>query len=196
MGYACDFPECVLDLAAVALLEHENRYTRLSELVGRGNERVGIFLHGIADEDQGAYFEQLGFLLGVDEDLLDLGMTGLAHDLRHDLGELLGPGDPAGGAAFAQAAVIDQLHVETAGGGDLTKHFGLEFAGGVPGWLPASGGIEGEDEAAASGWCCRFDCGELVQEFVDLRECRRDLAAVCDGPILSIRHWVPPLFDC
>ena len=68
MGYARDFPERALDLAAVALLEHENRHTRLSELVGRGNEFVVLLLAGVADEDESGHLEQAGFALGVGEE--------------------------------------------------------------------------------------------------------------------------------
>src|SRR5215471_17036400 len=110
MGYARDFPECVLDLAAVALLEHENRHTRLSKLVGRGNEFVVLLLAGVADEDESGHLEQAGFALSVDEDLADLCPAGAAMDARHQSSELTRICDPARTAAFGEVAVVDQLH--------------------------------------------------------------------------------------
>src|SRR5215471_16186389 len=117
MGYARDFPERVLDLAAVALLEHENRHTRLSELVGRRNEFVVLLFAGVADEDESGHLEQAGFALGVSKDLADLCLAGAALDARHQPGELARICDPARAAAFGEVAVVDQLHAETADGG-------------------------------------------------------------------------------
>src|SRR6516165_3233647 len=74
---------------------------------------------------------------------------------------------------------MDQLHVETTDGGDLTKHFGLQFAGGIPSRLPAGGGIEGEDEAAASAYRGRGATLEFGQEGVNLGACGRALATRC-----------------
>jgi len=68
----------MLDLAIVTFLEHEHRDLELSELGGFVGERIGIFLHGVADEDQGADLKQLSFLLSVGEDLAYLGFPGCA----------------------------------------------------------------------------------------------------------------------
>src|SRR5262249_6113983 len=105
MGQAGDFTKDVLDLTIVTFLEHEYRLLEASEPVGLVSERVWVFLHGVADEDEGAELEQLGFLGGVGKDLLDLGFSGAAHRLRHDVGEMTAIGHPAGGAALAEAAV-------------------------------------------------------------------------------------------
>src|SRR6516165_8956157 len=140
MGYARDFPECVLDLATVALLKHEDRHTRLSELVSRWNEFVVLLLAGVADEDESGHLEQAGFALSVGEDLADLCPAGAAMDARHQPSELVCVCDPARTAACREVAVINQLDTETADGGDSFEHVALELAGHVPGVISARGG--------------------------------------------------------
>ena len=68
---------------------------------------------------------------------------------RHQLGEPLGLRHPARGPAFVQAAVVDELDVEPADRRRLAEHVGLQPAGGIPGRLPAHGGVEREDQPAA-----------------------------------------------
>src|SRR5262249_62165699 len=116
MGYARDFPERVLDLTAVALLEHENRHTHLSELVGRRNEFVVFLLAGVADEDESGHLEQAGFALSVGEDLADLRPSGAAMDAGHQSGQLIRVRDPTRTAAFREVEVVAQLDAETASG--------------------------------------------------------------------------------
>ena len=53
------------------------------------------------------------------------------------------------GAAFVEAAIIDQADVETAERRRLAKHVGLQRAGHVPGRLPAHGGVEREHQPAS-----------------------------------------------
>jgi hypothetical protein len=50
--------------------------------------------------------------------------------------------------ALAGATVINQLEVEATNASGGLEHLGLELAGGVPGCIPAVGGVEGEDEAS------------------------------------------------
>src|SRR6516162_7136869 len=183
VGQAGDILEGLLDQTISTLLEHEGGRTETAEGACCAQDGIGAFLEGVAYEYERADLEQLGFLGGVGKDLFDLGFTGAAHHLRHDLGELTAIGHPAGGAALAEAAVIDQLEVEATDGSGGLEHLGLELTSGVPGRLPAGGGVEGEDEAAASGWYCRFGCGEFGQKFIDLGERWRALATACD-----VRH--------
>jgi len=98
---------------------------RRPSFAGFVGERIRVFLHGVTDKDQGAHPQELGFFLRVLEHFLNLGMTSLAHDLRHGLGQLLGALDPARAPALAQTPVIDQLHVEATSGGDLPEHLAL-----------------------------------------------------------------------
>src|SRR5262249_13905004 len=153
------------DFTIASFLEHERWHAETSELTSLMDECIGIFLHSVTDEGQGADLQQFSFLLGMGEDLTYLGFPGRAHDLRHGFGQLGGVRDPAGGAAFTEAAVVEELHVELADGGDFAEHIGLEGTGGIPGWLPASGGVEGEDEAAVPGRCAVFD--QVLEKRVD-----------------------------
>jgi hypothetical protein len=67
-------------------------------------------------------------------------------DPAHELGQALRVADPLRGAAFVEAAIVDQLDRQAAQAGDLAKHFSLQVTGHVPGLLAAHGGVEGEDE--------------------------------------------------
>ena len=113
-------------------------------------ERVGVFLHSIADEGQGADLKQLGLALGVDEDFTDLGMAHSTVDLFHQSGEMIGPRDPLGGWTPIEAAVVDQLDRKPADRFDLLEHLGLKLAGHLPGRAPAGGSVESEDEPSRS----------------------------------------------
>src|SRR5262249_20465529 len=142
LGYASDLTKDVLDPLIVAFLKHEGRHTETSELAGFGDQLVLVFLKSIADEDQRAHLEQLGFLLGVDEDLAQLRVSDPAHETGHDLGKVPGIAGPARGRALILAAIIDQLNIESAGGSNLTEHLSLQVAGRIPGRLPARRSVE------------------------------------------------------
>ena len=58
-------------------------------------EIVRVLLHGVADEDQCLYFEELAFAPGMGEHLADLGMAHAAVDAFHQAAEVFGLGDPA-----------------------------------------------------------------------------------------------------
>ena len=78
----------------------------------------------------------------------DLRVAAAAVDARHQPGERLGLADPARGAAFAEPAEIQELHVEPADRGGGLEHLRLNAAGEVPHRLPAQRGVEREDEPA------------------------------------------------
>ncbi len=139
----------VLGHRVVALLEHEHRHAEQAEFAGRLAQIVDLLLHGVADEHHRLHALLAIFLAGVAEHLADLGVAAAAIDARHQRGEFLGSRDPAGGAAFAQAPEIDQLDIEPAGACRLAEHVGLQRAGGIPGRLPAHGGVEREDQPPA-----------------------------------------------
>ena len=68
----------------------------------------------------------------------------------------------------ATAAEIDELHVEAADRLGFQEHFGLELARGVPGRLPAHGGVEREDQPATSGVCRSKPGAHAIEERIDL----------------------------
>jgi len=84
------------------------------------------------------------------EHLADLGLAAAAVDLAHERGEAGAVRDEAGGAAFAEAAEIDQLHVEPARTRRRVEHAALKRLGEIPCWLPTHGGVEGEDQPPAT----------------------------------------------
>ena len=69
-----------------------------------------------------------------------------------------------------EPAEIDQLDIEPADRRRLAEHVGLQRAGGVPGRLPAHGGVEREDQPPAfAGGRRRAERAHLVDECLDLR---------------------------
>src|SRR5215831_2155808 len=54
LGQLRNIPERLLDLIVVSFLEHERRHSEATELAGFMGESVGVLLHGVTDEDQGA----------------------------------------------------------------------------------------------------------------------------------------------
>jgi hypothetical protein len=60
------------------------------------------------------------------------------------------------------------LHFEAAGASDLAEHLGLQLASSVPGLLTAGGGIEGEDDAAASTTSSAGKLFDLGEEAIEL----------------------------
>ena len=80
--------------------------------------------------------------------LADLGVAAAAIDLAHQFRQLRAVGNPSGGAALVEAAIIDEPDIKAAECGRLAKHVGLQRAGHVPGRLPAHRGIEREHQPA------------------------------------------------
>jgi putative ABC transport system substrate-binding protein len=78
----------------------------------------------------------------------DLGMTGLASDLPHDIGECVWVRNPTRCLAFARATVEDKLHVEAAFRSFL-KHFDLDLTGKVPSRLPTLCRVKPKDQPRA-----------------------------------------------
>ena len=110
------------------------------------------------------------FALGMGDDLADLGVAAAAVDPLHQRAQPLGLRHPARGPAFAEAAVIDQLHVEPADRRRLAEHVGLQPAGRVPSRLPAHGRVEREDQPPSpAGFGRRSKALHLGEEGVDLR---------------------------
>src|SRR5438445_222472 len=107
-------------------MEHESLDAEQPELTGDRAEIVEPLLHGIADKDQRA--DPAGFCLVADvaEHLADLSVAAAAIDFRHERGEPLPARDETRGAALAEAAEINQLHVEAAEGGGRFEHAALQ----------------------------------------------------------------------
>ena len=132
-----------------AFLEHEYRHPEQAELARRRAQIVDRLLHGVADEHQRLHPLPGVFLAGMAQHLADLGVAAAAVDARHQFREPLACRNPARGAAFAQAAEINQLDIEPADAGRFAEHVGLQGAGRIPGRLPAHGGIERKDQPPA-----------------------------------------------
>ena len=116
------------------------------------------------------------------DDLADLGMAAAAVDPLHQRAQPLGLRDPVRSPALAQAAVINELHVEAADRRRLAEHVRLQPAGRIPQGLAAHGRIEREDEPSAPpGLGGRSEALHLGKEGVDLRTrggCRRCAAVI------------------
>src|SRR3546814_3777976 len=82
--------------------------------------------------------------------LPDLRLAAQAADRRHLARERCGVGYPGAGLALAEAAVEDELHVETADRGGRMEHLGLDPAGTVPGRLSARRRIQREHQPDAA----------------------------------------------
>ena len=109
-----DLAERLLGDRVVALLKHEGRHAEQPELAGRGRQIVDRFFHRVADIDQRRHLALVALRARVAQHLADLRMAALASDARHQVAEAGAVRDPARGAAFVQAAEIDELHVEPA----------------------------------------------------------------------------------
>ena len=196
---ARDLAKSLLAHRIVAFLEHESRNVAQAKLAGPGAQVIERFFHGIADEHQGADFRLVVLAAGMREHLADLGMAAAAIDPRHQRAEPRRLGDPRRGAAFGKTAIIDELDIEAADGGGFAEHVGLQPARGVPGRLPAHGGIEREDEAAAfAGHGRRAERVDTAQEGIDLgaggrgRSRRVMIGAVFAhrGTLAAFRHGI------
>ncbi len=134
-----------------------------------GAKIVERLFHGVTDEHQGADFRFVVLAAGMRKHLADLGMAAAAIDPRHQRAEPRRLGDPRRGAAFGKTAIIDELDIEAADGGCFAEHVGLQTARGIPGRLPAHGGIEREDKAAAlAGHDSGAERVNAVQEGINL----------------------------
>jgi hypothetical protein len=97
--------------------------------------------------------------------------TAFALDPIHQVRDRIAALGPFRSLAFI-AAVINQLHIETADRCSFAEHVGLQVAGGIPGRLSARRGIEREDEPSARArhdgrrstnlFQGRIDCGALI----------------------------------
>src|SRR5262249_13222064 len=143
---AGDFAKGLLGDRVEALLEHERRYAKQSEFAGGMTEIIELLFHGVADEDQRLHLRGLGFALGMRDDLADLGGPPAEIEASQRPREPLALRPPAGGAAFAEPAIVDQLQVEPADCRRFTEHVGLQPTGRIPHGLAAHGGVECEDE--------------------------------------------------
>ena len=125
--------------------------------------------------------------------LADLGVAAAAVDAAHQRGELVARRHPAGGAALGEPAEIDQLDIEPADRRRLAEHVALQRAGGVPGRLPAHGGVEREDQPPAfAGGRRRAERAHFVEEGLDLglgRSRRRGAVFAHGGSLHQFAHF-------
>src|SRR5262244_3101451 len=187
---AGDFAKGLLGDGIEALLEHEGGHAEKPEFSGRMTEIVELLFHGIADEDEGLHLCTLRLALGMGENLAELRVAAPAFDALHQRAEPLRMRYPTRGATLAEAAVIDQLHVQPADRRRLAKHVGLQPTGRVPGGLATHGRVEREDEAAPPARLgCRRELLHAAEKSVDLGACgacRRGAAAIGCWPVRAI----------
>jgi hypothetical protein len=136
--------EYVPDFRIAAFLENVDRNPARPKLACGADQRVGFFLHRVADERQGPNLGVLRHVEDVRKDLADLGAAGEAPNLVHEDGETL-PARHPGRFLALRPAIEHELHVELAERRCLPEHLGLKVAGDVPRWCSAPGGIETED---------------------------------------------------
>src|SRR5262245_61757769 len=91
---ARDLAKSLFGDGIVAFLEHEGGHAEKPERAGGVTKIVELFLHGVADENQGLHLGGLGFARGVGDDLADLGMAAAAVDPLHQRAQPLGLRDP------------------------------------------------------------------------------------------------------
>src|SRR5262249_2805540 len=140
------------------------------EFAGGGGKIVDLLFHGVAHEHQRLRLHLLGLAARMSKDFADLGAATATGNPAHETGEAYAVGDPAGGATFVEAAVVDELHLQPADRRRLAEHFALQLAGGIPGGLPAHGGVEREDQAPAlAGLEGRRQSARASDEGVNLR---------------------------
>src|SRR6266566_1968269 len=103
------------------------------------------------------------------ENLGNLGMAATAVDARHQGAKPIRFSNPGGGAAFRQAAIIDELDVETTDGRRLAEHLGLQLTGLIPCWLPTHRGVEGKDQPPAlPRFGARAERFDLIEKTIKL----------------------------
>ena len=110
----------------VALLEHEGRHSEASKLAGFTGESIWVFLHGVANEHQGADPQQLCFFLCAGSRIFSIWVWPALHMICDmvlaSCSELAIHLDSS---ALFQPAVEDQLELQPADSGGLTEHFSL-----------------------------------------------------------------------
>src|SRR5262249_53262959 len=100
---ARDLAKSLFGDGIVAFLEHEGGHPEKPERARGVTKIVKLFLHGVADENQGLHLRGLRLALGVGDDLADLGMAATAVDPLHQRAQPLGLRSPGGGPGFAEA---------------------------------------------------------------------------------------------
>src|SRR5262249_18088499 len=110
------------------------------------------------------------FASSVGKNLGDLSVTALTAYGRHQRAEPIRICNPWGSSAFAQAAIIDELNVDTASLCRGAEHLGLQLTGMIPHRLPTHCGIERKDQPhAPTGCSARPKRPDLMEKTINLR---------------------------
>jgi hypothetical protein len=150
-----------------ALVKHEGADAKEPDLTGKLAELVRVLLHGVAHIGERRNRLLLGLATDMAQNLGDLRVAAAAADLHHEISQRARIRHEGRGAAFADAAEINELHRQPADACCCVEHPGLQLAGKIPGRLPAHRRVESKDEPAARArWRC--DSLRLRQERVDL----------------------------
>jgi len=132
-----------------ALVKEEDRHAEQAELARPMTERVGVLLHGVADEDESIDLVFTRRLDRVVEDALDLSLTAAAEDPAHGAVEIGAVGKPPARLALMESAVEDELNLETPERRRGLEHLALDMTRAIPARLSARGRIHREDQPAA-----------------------------------------------
>ena len=129
-------------------------------------ERIGIFFHGIADEDQRP--DPLTFRLRqrMIQHGLDLGFAAQAGNTGKPPREVLSILQKGRGAKLAKAAIIRKRYGKPANALRRLQHFGGEARCVIPGTLPRCRGINGKEQPRrrAGGYPQRWHTRRLAQK--------------------------------
>src|SRR5262249_47993622 len=145
-GKTSDFTKCLLADLIVSLLKHKCLHIEQAKLAGASTYFSDRFLHCIANKDQYGNLVAFIFASSVGKNLGDLSVTALTAYGRHQRAEPIRICNPWGSSAFAQAAIIDELNVDTASLCRGAEHLGLQLTGMIPHRLPTHCGIERKDQ--------------------------------------------------
>ena len=95
-------------------MEDEDGHAEQPQFAGLVAERIDVFLHAVADEDDGVDLLPLALGEGVLEDLADLRLAAEAAHGGHLLQQIVGAIEPGARLELAEAAIERELDVEAA----------------------------------------------------------------------------------
>ena len=151
-----------------ALLKEEAAHAFEAELAGDLADLVEILLEAVADEHQRGNPLLVRLAHHVLQHAADLGLAGETEHPGHQAHEVARVVDPAARAAFLEAAVVHELHVEAAERRGLEEHLPLHLAGAIPARLARGGRVHREHQTRPpAAWLGRRGLRHLTQKGLD-----------------------------
>ena len=129
-------------------------------------ERIGIFFHRIADEDQRPDPLPPGLSQRMIQHCLDLGLAAQTGNTRKPPREVLSILQKGRGAEFTKAAIIGQGNRQPTNALRRLQHFRCQPGCVIPGTLPRGGGVNGKEQPRrrAGGYPQRWHTRRLAQK--------------------------------